>query len=200
MSLSGRSVQGFNMIPQQGTQDWLNFRRNGVGSSDAGIIHGDSKYCTAHELWKRKLGLVPEQETNSAMQRGKDLEKVVLQLLEDKELYFIPGMVVSSVYPWCFASLDGIDLSGDIAEIKCINRKDHEGTILGKVPKQYYAQLQHQIFCAETDGVLYVSYYPNHEEELVLLDVKRDEEYIKMLLEKEQRFYTCMTTKTWDWE
>jgi len=83
----------------------------------------------------------------------------------------------------------------------CINKKDHEATFLGKVPKQYIAQLQHQIFCAETDGILYVSYYPNHpEEELVLLDVKRDDNYIKTLLEKEEKFYTCMTTKTWDFD
>ena len=180
---------------QQGSKEWKEFRNKGIGSSDAPILMGDSKYCSPLTLWERKLGLVAEQETNSSMQRGKDLESIVIQLLADRNLLFLPAVVVHPEISWCFSSLDGYNFNGDLCEIKCINKKDHEKSIKKIVPSQYLAQLQHQIFVCEADKVLYVSYYPEHENTLVMFDVYRDEKYIEKLLNKEKKFYNCLINK-----
>ena len=60
---------------EQNTTEWLNYRREGIGASDASIIMGKSKYKTIQELWEEKTGLVePDNKTNFIQKKGHDLE------------------------------------------------------------------------------------------------------------------------------
>ncbi len=184
------------MMPVQGTQEWLDFRKTRIGASDAPIINGDSPWCNAYELWQRKLGLVPDQFVSPAMQRGKDLEpKAREEYIRLTGNTVMPAVVVHKEHEYIFASLDGLSPDGIVIEIKCANRVDHLKAIEGQVPDKYLAQLMHQLAVTEAEIIDYVSYCPDHETPLAIVKISRDENYINDLIEKEKEFYICMVNK-----
>lgn len=42
---------------QHNTPEWLAFRKNGIGASDASAVLGMSNWVTNIELWEEKVGL-----------------------------------------------------------------------------------------------------------------------------------------------
>jgi len=175
-------------------QEWLEWRRQGVGASDAPII------MKVETPWKQKTWLDlyndkvfgSEEFTSPAIERGKALESVVLHLLEDLHGIKLEPRNVDNGEIWR-ASLDGISACHQIFEIKCPNKKSHAIARSGKVPDYYYPQLQHQLMVTGMDYLTYVSY---DGEELVQVRVERDNEYIKELKLKEFAFWDLVQNKT----
>jgi putative phage-type endonuclease len=54
--------------------DWLEFRKGGIGSSDAPIIAGVSPYSTPYQLWEIKTRRKTEWIGNFATRRGHAVE------------------------------------------------------------------------------------------------------------------------------
>ena len=62
--------------------DWLAWRKTGIGGSEAGIILGSNPYRTKRELFYEKTGVEPvnEKETSTlALRWGHALEETVAQ-------------------------------------------------------------------------------------------------------------------------
>lgn len=172
---------------EQGSQEWLDFRRKCITATDASVILGCNPYKNINELIAEKVnGLTTH--VNERMQRGKDLEPLALRAFGDitDGIYF-PAVVVHDDYTWCMASLDGLEIDGgSIVEIKCPGKSTHTMAKKGKIHDYYYAQIQHQLACTELEFSYYFSYdgVENH-----LLKIDRDNEYIRDMLEKEFEFY-----------
>lgn len=179
---------------QQQTNEWLEMRKKMVGASDAPAIMGVG-FKTPFQLWQEKLSLIPPQPKTAAMQRGLDLEgEARLLFTIESGIHVEPKVVISKEFTWMMASLDGVSENGTVAiEIKCPGLEDHDKAVSGHVPEKYIPQLQHQMKVLELDSMIYVSYF---NEELTFFEVKRDEQYIKELVEVELEFYDCMTTMT----
>lgn len=47
-------------------EDWLEYRKAGIGGSDAAVVCGISRYKSPVELWMEKTGQLPAQETGEA--------------------------------------------------------------------------------------------------------------------------------------
>lgn len=180
---------------EQGTPEWLEFRRTRIGASDAPIIMGESPWCTPHQLWERKLGLTDEQEVTYAMQRGLDVEDEVRRLYHnEKEIQVEPAVLTHKEYPWMIASLDGINEAGTrIIEIKYPNAKDHAVAAEGKVPDKYYWQLQHQMAVAEVEYMDYVSYSPI---DMHIVTIARCDDAVERMIAAEKAFYSNMMSMT----
>ena len=178
---------------KQNTAEWLQIRRSKVGASDAPIIMLSSPYATPYQLWQRKLGLIDDQITTPAMQRGHDLEEKARHELERKTgLLFAPQVKFHKEYTWMMASLDAMDIEGKcIAEIKCPKAEDHSIAKAGKIPDKYFPQLQHQMEVCEVEECYYFSFDGTHGE---LVKVFRDDKYIKKMIEKEKIFFENMMT------
>lgn len=43
-------------------EDWLEYRKAGIGGSDASVVCGVSRYKSPVELWMEKTGQLPSQE------------------------------------------------------------------------------------------------------------------------------------------
>ena len=43
-------------------EEWLEFRKTGIGGSDASVVCGINRYKTPIELWMEKLNNLPPQE------------------------------------------------------------------------------------------------------------------------------------------
>ncbi len=173
---------------EQGSQEWLDFRKKHIGASDAPIIMGESPWKTPLQLWEEKTGLTQPEPMNPAMARGHELEPVARAAYIDYTGISVrPAVIVSTIHHWMAASLDGIsNYMQTVVEIKCPGQKDHDLALNDEVPEKYYAQLQHQMAVAALDKLDYYSYRDGSE---ALVVVKRDPEYISNLIEKERDFW-----------
>ena len=176
----------------QNTQDWLEFRKDKIGASDCPVIMGVSPWATPAELWEEKLGLRASRPMHTGMKRGHDLEeeaRIQYQILTG--FLMSPDVKTHPKIKYMIASLDGIDIDGKmIVEIKCPNKVDHEMAKKGKVPEKYYPQLQHQLEVTGLDGMHYFSFDGNDG---VLVEVEKDKDYIKRIIEAERDFYRCLS-------
>ncbi len=173
---------------EQGSKEWHEARRNRIGASDAAAIMGVSPWTTPYQLWRRKLGLIPEQEENGAMRRGKELEvkarEICCELL-DCELF--PLTIVPEDDPWMICSYDGINLDKRIAvEIKCPGKVDHGKAESGEIPEKYRPQLKHQLYVCGFDEIYYFSY---GKSTIRMLKYERNEWDVKQQILIEKRFW-----------
>ena len=65
--------------------EWIKFRKNYIGGSDAAAIIGLNPFVTPYSLWAEKTGRLPEREDNEAMRQGRDLEQYVADLASRKK-------------------------------------------------------------------------------------------------------------------
>lgn len=172
---------------QQDSQEWLDKRRDCIGASDAPIIMGKSIWTTPYVLWKRKLGLEPEQKLNDAMLEGKYKESSArIEFVRQTGIEVFPKVFIHDNLNWMMASLDGISKDGRIAvEIKC----PKNGRLYDEVPEIYMPQLQHQMEVCNLDKIYLFSFNGTNGKMLL---VNRDQEFITDMIEKETRFYECM--------
>lgn len=114
-------------------EDWLDYRRRGIGGSDVSAIFGTSPFRTARDLYYDKLNIasVEDDEGNwVAMEMGHLLEPLVAKIFERKtgyRVYQIKKMFQHPQYPWMLADVDYfVELSDGttaILEIKTTKSK-----------------------------------------------------------------------------
>jgi putative phage-type endonuclease len=63
--------------------DWLECRKQGIGSSEVATIMGINPYETPYQLWRRKKGIDAPKEENFFMKAGHYLEDAVSQFYQD---------------------------------------------------------------------------------------------------------------------
>jgi len=176
---------------KQNTPEWLELRKTKIGASDAPIIMGVSPWKTPYELWQLKSGIVPDEKTNRYQQRGHDLEEAALLAYNEYTgNNAAPRVCFSPHHAWMMASLDGYDLKNRmIVEIKCPGEKDHAIAMRKKVPEKYFPQLQHQLAVTGLDMLHYWSF---SEQSRHLVEVCRDDNFIKEMINRESVFYRSM--------
>jgi len=171
------------------TEEWYEFRKNGIGSSDAPIIWGNSPYCTPFALWELKTGQKKAWDGNWATRRGHQLEpraRAHYELMHDIDMS--PTLVQHSSFPWMRASLDGYN-DGVILEIKCPGSKDHQTALNGRIPDHYYPQVQHQLFVS---GARRCDYFSFTEESQITLHTFVDYEFIRAYFLKAVDFWSAV--------
>lgn len=163
---------------EQNTTDWLKWRTEGIGSSDAPVIMGVSPYQSPYELWQSKTGRKQTSSANWATRRGHKLEpraRAHIEFLTGLE--FAPVLCQHPTFPWLRASLDGYNKeTNTILEIKCPGAEDHATAREGNVPSKYLPQLQHQLFVTGAHKVLYFSFT---EADNATVFVYADQEYLQ---------------------
>ena len=176
---------------EQGTPQWLEWRKGKIGASDAATILGVSPWATPFQLWEEKLGLSKPKEMTASMQRGKDLERQALRAFEDiVGLIMFPKVMQHPLYEWMIASFDGVDFDMKIfVEIKCPGKSDHAIALDGHVPEKYIPQIQHQMEVLNVNSGYYFSYDGVKN---ACIEVHRKNDYIANLLRKEEEFWNCL--------
>lgn len=191
-ALQQKSREWIEKAKVQGSPEWLELRKDKIGASDSPIIMGHSPWTTPRELWERKVGLRPEKSMTADMLRGKTQEdEARKEFIRIKGIQVEPDVVFHPSLNWMMASLDGVNHKNKIIlEVKCTrNLTEHEETKLGKVPKKYYAQLQHQIECCGFDGAYYQSY---HNGESAITEVSKDQKFIEEMVEADYKFWKSL--------
>lgn len=113
-------------------EDWLSYRRKGIGGSDAAAIMGMSPFCTKRDLYYDKLGIqavMDEEEDNwVAKEVGHRLEDLVAEIFSRKtglKVYPVRKMFRHPLCPFMLADVDFFidfpDGSKGILECKTTN-------------------------------------------------------------------------------
>lgn len=175
--------------------EWLQFRKEHIGASDAPIIMGaakwktnDGRIKTPKLLWEEKLGLGSMHTDNNATRYGKKMEEPARKAYEKMIGDLVhPVVIKDTKMPHLMASLDGLNITEDRAvEIKNANREDHELAKKGQVPDKYYPQVQMQYLVSNVEKVDYFSFY---KDEGVIVEVKKDAKYIAKMKSKLDEFW-----------
>jgi len=173
---------------EQGTSEWLNWRKGVIGASDAPTIMGENPWKSPSYLLDEKLGNHKEWVGNEATREGSRLEDVARQkIAKEFKQKLSPAIVQDSKDPFLAASLDALSSKNTtIYEIKCGAKSYALTSSTDEVPSYYVAQLQHMLMVTQLDSLFYASYRPG--EELIILEIYRDENYIKKLRKRETKF------------
>jgi len=183
-------------------EDWLDYRRRGIGGSDVSAIFGTSPFRTARDLYYDKLNIasVEDDEGNwVAMEMGHLLEPLVAKIFERKtgyRVYQIKKMFQHPQYPWMLADVDYFvelpDGTTAILEIKTTNYNARDNWWMnGKetVPVYYESQGRHYMAVTDLDRCFFCCLYGNNEEEVIIREVKRDFEYEAEMVFLEQYYH-----------
>lgn len=200
---------------QHGSPEWVEFRKSGIGGSDASAVLGLNPWKTNVELWEEKRGIKSPKEVNcaEAVEYGSKAEEWLAKLFElDFPEYrlTVPKNIVYRRNGFMFASLDGEleDRMGrkGILEIKTstifssINRERWNE----KIPQNYYIQLLHYLMVTGYDFAILKAQLKSSQHGGVYLqtrhyyiDVSDDsvKDDIRYLQEAETAFWECVKTK-----
>lgn len=197
-----------------GTEDlpreqWLEYRRKGIGGSDAAAVLGISPFRTGRDLYYDKLNIVTADDAENWVQLevGTLLEPLVAKIFAHKtgyKIYRRPFMFQHPLYPWMLADLDYMvelpDGTSAILEIKTTNynAKDnwwYNGEEI--VPIYYESQGRHYMAVMNIDRVYFCCLYGNSEDEAMIRRIDRDMAYEEELIALERDFWeNHVLTKT----
>lgn len=175
---------------EQNTNDWLAWRKTRLGSSDAPIIMGNSPYCSPRNLWEEKLGLSERKSVKGYwIDEGKRLEEIIRKRIShEMGIDFQPDCVELLNKPYS-SSGDGVSPCGTIMlEIKTGGKELWDLARTGNVKPDHFTQCQHHMLVRHDVKRLYIVIGNDDPNQDIIIEVKRDEEYIKSLEEKLDEF------------
>jgi putative phage-type endonuclease len=172
----------------QGSPEWHDWRKTVIGASDAPKIMGENPFASKKSLLKDKITPKITYWSNAAMNEGNALEPVARKALEKIiGVSLNPQVIQNILRPWQAASVDGVNFDNNIVvEIKCGKASYDYLYKNNKIPVHYYAQLQHILSVLEMNEIIYFAFRP--DEKPIITRIKRDQEYIDLLLKREQEF------------
>ena len=180
--------------------DWLEFRKHGIGGSDASAVCGMNRYKSPVELWMEKTNQLPYQEGGEAAYWGTLLESLVRSEFTKRtgiEVTPANQILQSETYPFMLANLDGIcehpDFGACVFEAKTASAYK-AGEWENAIPDEYQLQIQHYMAVTGFKAA-YVA---------VLIGgntfrwkfVERDDELISMLVQLEADFWNHVRENT----
>lgn len=170
---------------------WLEYRRTGIGGSDASTIVGLNPYSSLYKLYADKKGLISATEDTEVMRQGRDFEEYVAKRFTEatgKKVRKRNYMFQHDKYDYILADIDR-EIIGENAGLECkttsvFNKSDFEN---GEIPLTYYVQMTHYMAVMGYDrmylAVLILS------KGFYWFVIERDEDEISALLQAESDFW-----------
>ena len=179
---------------QQGTQEWLDWRRNGITATEASAAMGVSKWATALSVYEDKLNPKPH-EPSKYEEWGTRLEPIIRQTFAEKHKEF--KVVQGECYEdgWKRCSLDGElkDITGKTVAILEIKTGSSDSD-WAPVPEYYKAQVQWQMHVTGVKKVYFAVLIHGHD--YFEREMDYDPEYAQQMELKCQELWNAICTKT----
>ena len=167
-------------------EDWLEYRKKGIGGSDVAAIMGISPFATIRDLFYNKTGVQPviqeEEESNwVAKEVGHRLEDLVAEIFSKKtglEVFPVRVMFRHPLYPFMLADVDFFVRMPDgkfaILECKTCNYNAKDKWADEGIPAHYVLQVRHYLSVMNMQKAFIACLYGNNENEFVYRTIKRD--------------------------
>jgi putative phage-type endonuclease len=172
--------------------EWLAFRRRGIGGSDAAKVLGISRWGGPLTVYMDKLGLLPpEEEQSEAAYWGTTLEDVVarefvrrtgLRVRRRNAIMYHPD------HPWMIANVDRVIVgSNQGLECKTVSAFKADEWRDDEVPDAYYIQCQHYMAVMGWDSCFIAALIGGQR--FLVKEILRNDEEIAGLIEAERQFW-----------
>ena len=180
--------------------DWLDYRKQGIGGSDAAVVCGISRYKSPVELWMEKTNQMPDQEAGEAAYWGTQLESLVRTEFTKRtgiEVEHRMELLRSDEHPFMQANLDGTcvhpELGPCIFEAKTASAFK-AGEWEDGIPDEYFLQVQHYMAVTGYKGTYIAALIGGNTFRWKF--IPRDEELITMLVQLEADFWQHVQSET----
>lgn len=172
-------------------QQWLEYRKKGIGGSDAGAICGLNPYRTAMQVYHDKISEETESIDNEAMRQGREFEDYVARrFMEEtgKKVKRANYMFYDEAHPFMLADVDRM-IVGENAGLECKTASPYMADKWkdDKIPLSYQIQCYHYMsVCNARAWYIAVLIYGR---EFKFYKIERDEQVIADLIQIEQDFW-----------
>ena len=187
---------------QMNYQQWLEVRKQGIGSSDAATACGLNPYMSMLELWMIKTGRMQQNiEDESAgyapLYWGKQLEPLVAEYYSMHTNHKVRRVNAVLQHPdedkhFMLANLDYAVVGNDEVQILECKTVGEYGSKLWRdgVPLYVLCQVQHQLAVTGKQAAHICALICGHETKI--FKVTRNETVIKYLINAERYFWECV--------
>ena len=136
--------------------EWLWYRRQGIGGSDAGAICGVNPFSSPISVYHDKTSDEAEETDSETMRQGRDLEEYVARrFMEEtgKKVRKSNYLYRSTEYPFMQANVDRL-VVGEAAGLECKTASawNEDKWKDGAVPDHYFIQCQHYMAVTGMDA------------------------------------------------
>lgn len=172
-------------------EEWLRYRKKGIGGSDAGAICGLNPYCSTMQVYYDKTTDDIEDIDNEAMRQGREMEDYVAKRFSEKtgkKVRRANAMFYDENNPFMLADVDRMVL-GENAGLECKTASPFMAEYWSgdKIPLSYQMQCFHYMSVCNAD-VWYVAVLI-YGREFKVYKLERDEEIIANLIQLEKNFW-----------
>ena len=179
--------------------EWLKVRNMGIGGSDASVIMGLNSYKSPYQLWLEKIGeAAPEDLTgNPFVYWGQKNEANIADWFNEETGKKVQrlGTLRNKDYPFMIANVDRTVIGENAGlEIKTAGVSQYKKWKGDEIPDAYYCQCLHYMAVTGADYWYIAVLLGGNEARWK--KIERNEEDIKVLIEKEREFWNLVETKT----
>jgi putative phage-type endonuclease len=182
-------------------EDWLAWRRKGIGASDAPAVAGVSPWKTPLAVWMEKVGQqLADEPDNERLYWGRRLEPIVGEECSLRTGWPIrkkQAILQSKTHPFMLCNLDYLitDDHGDaVLECKTASTYAAEYWANNTCPEQYVIQAQHQMHVTGLNRVYIPVLIGGDDFQIRIID--RDQQMIDYLIQIETDFWRLVQSKT----
>ena len=172
-------------------KEWLKYRKQGIGGSDAGAVCGLNPYRTAIQVYYDKTFDSIEDVDNEAMRQGRELEEYVARRFceaSGKKVRRANVMYYDEKNPFMLADVDRM-IVGENAGLECKTASPYseERWRDDKIPLSYQLQCYHYMSVCNADSwYIAVLIYGR---DFKYYRLERDDEVIENLIRIEKEFW-----------
>lgn len=180
-------------------QEWLEYRRRGIGGSDVAAVCGLSKWKSPVEVWLDKTGQIDPVPAGEAAYWGTLMEPIIRQEFADRtgfKIRQVNAILQHRRFPFMFANVDGIvtdpNLGDGIFEAKTASAYRAAEWEHG-IPDEYALQVQHYMVVTGLSFAWVAVLIGGNQ--FVWRLIERDEAVIDLLIQMESRFWKLVETR-----
>lgn len=172
-------------------ETWLQYRKTGIGGSDAGSICGLNPYSSAVSVFQDKTQQMIVEKDNESMRQGRDLEEYVAKRFTEatgKKVRRANAIFFSEEHPFMLANVDRL-IVGENAGLECKTASAYSADKWkdGSIPEHYEIQCHHYMAVTGADAWYLACVILGKE--FIWHRIERDEEIIQMLVSVESDFW-----------
>lgn len=173
-------------------EQWLRERKKGIGGSDVAAILGLSKWKSAYDIWVDKTtDVLQEEYSNESIYWGNVLEEIVAQEFSKQTGFKVRRnnkILQHPEYYWMRASIDR-KIVGENALLECKTTSEYNKNEWkdDEIPLNYILQCMHYLAVTGFEKCYIACLVGGRH--FIYKEILRNEEVIKVLIEKERIFW-----------
>lgn len=174
-------------------EKWLEYRKLGIGGSDAAVVCGINRWKSPVDLWLEKTGQKELEPASEAAYWGTVMEPLIrdeFTLRTGIKVNQVPAILQHKRFPWMLANLDGVlsdpERGEGLFEAKTANAFTSSEWEEG-IPEEYAVQIQHYMAVTGLQFVYIAALIGGNR--FIWKLIERNDAVIQLLVQIEYRFW-----------